>query len=160
MSIYDFRVRLASGPEISISDYMRKVLLIVNVASNCSYTNQYQDLEMLYRIYRRRGLFILGFPCNQFGLQEPGANEEILRFCQTIYNVSFPIFSKIEVNGENAHPLYKYLTEKSPQKFKGDIRWNFTKFLVNRGGEIVDRYDSRITPMSIKGRIERLLNLR
>ncbi|UER67686.1 glutathione peroxidase [Borrelia sp. BU AG58] len=160
MSIYDFRVRLASGPEISISDYMRKVLLIVNVASNCSYTSQYQDLEMLYRIYKRKGLFILGFPCNQFGLQEPGANEEILRFCQTIYNVSFPIFSKIEVNGENAHPLYKYLTEKSPQAFKGDIRWNFTKFLVNREGEIVGRYDSRVTPMSIKGKIERLLNLR
>ncbi|AWG42892.1 glutathione peroxidase [Candidatus Borreliella tachyglossi] len=159
MSIYDFRVRLASGPEISISDYMRKVLLIVNVASNCSYTNQYQDLEMLYRMYKRRGLFILGFPCNQFGLQEPGSNHEILRFCQTIYNVSFPIFSKIDVNGENAHPLYRYLTENSPEEFKGDIQWNFTKFLINRQGGVVGRYDSKILPMNIKGRVERLLNV-
>ncbi|AHH12542.1 Glutathione peroxidase -like protein bsaA [Borrelia hermsii YBT] len=159
MSVYGFRVRLASGPEISLSDYIRKVLLIVNVASDCSYTNQYQDLEVLYKIYKRRGFLILGFPCNQFGFQEPGSNNEILKFCRTVYNVSFPIFSKIDVNGENAHPLYRYLREKSPEEFKGDIRWNFTKFLINREGNVVGRYTPKIAPIKMKDDIEKWLSV-
>ncbi|AGT27479.1 glutathione peroxidase [Borrelia miyamotoi] len=159
MSVYGFRVRLASGPEISLSDYMHKVLLIVNVASNCGYTNQYYDLEMLYKLYKRRGFFILGFPCNQFGFQEPGSDSEILKFCHTVYNVSFPILSKIDVDGENAHPLYKYLIEHSPWNIRGRIRWNFTKFLIDRKGRVVDRYESKISPVDFRDKIEKLLKM-
>jgi glutathione peroxidase len=143
--IYDVKVKDIDGKEISLKDYEGKVLLVVNVASRCGFTKQYAGLEALYQKYKDRGLVVLGFPCNQFGGQEPGTNAEIKEFCSTKFNVTFPLFDKIEVNGPNRHPLYVRLAgQDSP--FPGDIRWNFNKFLVNRKGEIVKRFDSRVAP--------------
>jgi glutathione peroxidase len=157
-SIYDFKVISPDGAEVSLDRYRGKVLLIVNTASRCGFTPQYQGLEDLYRRYRNRGLVVLGFPCNQFGAQEPGSAEDIRSFCTVNYGVSFPMFAKIEVNGEQADPLYKYLKGQAKGILGSTaIKWNFTKFLVNRQGEIVDRYGSATKPEQLAPAIESLL---
>ena len=158
MSIYDFTVTKIDGSETSMSEYRGKVLLIVNTASKCGFTPQYEGLEALYEKYRDRGLMILGFPCNQFSDQEPGTNAEIANFCLVNYGVSFPMFAKIEVNGDNAHPLYKFLKHEAPGLLGSEsIKWNFTKFLVDRNGRVIDRYAPSTKPESIAGDIEKLL---
>ncbi len=156
-SIYDFSAKTIDGKEKSLADYKGKVLLIVNVASKCGFTHQYKGLEELYRKYKDAGLEILAFPCNQFGGQEPGTNEEIASFCSTNYGVSFQIFDKIDVNGENAHPLYKFLKANAKGFINDDIKWNFTKFLVNQNGEVIDRFAPQTTPESIEKHIANLL---
>ena len=159
MNIYDFNVTTIDGKKISMSKYKGKVLLIVNVASACHFTPQYEGLEKLYEEYRDDGFMILGFPCNQFGQQEPKSEDEIVFFCQGNYDVQFDMFSKIDVNGENADPLYKYLKDQqSGFLWTKSIKWNFTKFLVDREGNVVDRYGSSTKPESIKGDIEKLLS--
>lgn len=157
MSVYAFSARTISGEEKSLSDYEGRVLLIVNTASRCGFTPQYRELQQLYVTYRNRGLEILAFPCNQFANQEPGSEEEIQKFCETNYNVTFPLFSKVKVKGPEAHPLFKYLTEKSPGVLGKEIKWNFTKFLVNRRGEVVKRYAPQTSPRRIAKDIEALL---
>ena len=158
MSIYDFNVKTIEGKEISMSEYKGKVLLIVNVASECGFTPQYEGLEKLYQTYKEQGLEVLGFPSNQFGKQEPLSNEKIKFFCQGTYDVHFDMFSKIDVNGENAAPLYNYLKrEQGGLLWMDSIKWNFTKFLVDREGNIVDRFAPSTKPESIKERIEQLL---
>lgn len=135
------------GKATTLGAYKGKVLLIVNVASKCGYTKQYAGLEALYQKYKDKGLVVLGFPCNQFGKQEPGTNAEIKEFCSTKFHVTFPMFDKIEVNGANRHPLYTALAGKD-SPFPGDIKWNFGKFLIGRDGKILQRYDSAATPDS------------
>ena len=158
MSIYDFNVKTIDGQEISMSEYKGKVLLIVNVASECGFTSQYEGLEKLYQTYKEQGFMVLGFPSNQFGEQEKGTNEKIKFFCQGTYDVHFDMFCKIDVNGEDADPLYKFLKDKRGGFFGMDsIKWNFTKFLVDREGNIVDRYASITKPKEIKKDIESLL---
>ncbi|PRX41708.1 glutathione peroxidase [Planifilum fimeticola] len=157
MSVYAFSARTIAGEEKSLSDYDGRVLLIVNTASRCGFTPQYRELQQLYEAYRNRGLEILAFPCNQFANQEPGSEEEIQKFCETNYNVTFPLFSKVKVKGPGAHPLFKYLTEKSPGVLGKEIKWNFTKFLVNRRGEVVKRYAPQTSPRRIAKDIEELL---
>lgn len=147
-----------NGDHENLIDYSGKVLLIVNVASHCGFTSQYRELQDLYAELKYRGLEILGFPCNQFGSQEPGSPQEIEQFCQTNYGVSFPIFAKTEVNGPNTHPLFQFLKAKAPGILGTEnIKWNFTKFLVNRAGQLVNRYASASTPESIKPEILKLL---
>jgi glutathione peroxidase len=133
------------GKDTSLDAYKGKVLLVVNVASKCGLTPQYKSLEALYQKYKDKGLVILGFPCNQFGAQEPGTNAEIKEFCSSKYNVTFPLFDKLEVNGANRHPLYVALAGKD-SPFPGDIKWNFTKFLISRDGKILNRFEPRTTP--------------
>ena len=158
MSIYDFHVTTIDGKEISMSEYKDKVLLIVNVASECGFTPQYEGLEKLYETYKEQGFMVLGFPSNQFGEQESGTDEKIKFFCQGTYDVHFDMFSKIDVNGENTDPLYKFLKRKQGGFLWMDsIKWNFTKFLVDREGNIVDRYASSTKPKSIESDIKRLL---
>jgi glutathione peroxidase len=149
--------RLQGGTQ-SLADYAGKVLLIVNTASHCGFTPQYEGLEALYRNYKDRGFVVLGFPCNQFGAQEPGSADEIAGFCTKNYGVSFPMFARIDVNGDNAHPLYRHL-KKSAKGVLGSegIKWNFTKFLVDRDGEVVKRYASAQAPEGIAKDIEALL---
>ena len=150
MSIYDYTVTTIDGESKSLGDYRDRAMLIVNVASKCGFTPQYKGLEALYRKYKDQGFEVLGFPCNQFGAQEPGSEAEIKQFCSLNYDVTFPMFSKVDVNGNNADPLYKYL--KSEQKgLLGTeaIKWNFTKFLVDKSGNIVKRYGSNDSPESI-----------
>ena len=157
-SIYDFKVTDINGKETSLSDYKGKVLLIVNVASKCGFTKQYAGLEALYREYKNNGLVVLGFPCNQFSNQEPGDEAEIKEFCSLTYNVDFPMFSKVEVNGDNTHPLYKFLKSKSKGILGSEaIKWNFTKFLVNKQGEVVERFASITEPKKLIKDIEKLL---
>ena len=139
-SIYDFKVKNDAGQEVSLSDYKGKVLLIVNTATKCGFTPQYEDLEPLYQKYHGQGFEILDFPCNQFGQQAPGTIQEIHQFCTANFDIHFPQFDKIDVNGENAHPLYTWLKE---QAGGGDIKWNFTKFLIGRDGKVIKRYESR-----------------
>ena len=141
------KVKDIDGKEVSLGDYKGKTLLIVNVASKCGYTKQYAGLEALYRKYKDQGLVVLGFPCNQFGGQEPGTNEEIKQFCSSKYDVTFPLFDKIEVNGPNRHPLYTFLAGKDAA-FPGDIKWNFNKFLIGKDGKVVQRFDSKAAPDS------------
>lgn len=157
-SIYDFSADTMTGEAKSLADYKGQVLLIVNTASKCGFTPQFKGLEALYEKYKERGLVVLGFPCNQFMQQDPGSNEEILQFCERNYGVSFPMFAKIEVNGEGAHPLYKYLAKEAPGLLgtKG-IKWNFTKFLVNKEGRVVERYAPTDAPKDIAAAIEKLL---
>lgn len=160
-SIYSLNLTLIDidKKQVKLSDFKGKVLLIVNVASKCGFTPQYQGLEKLYRKYKDKGFEILAFPCNQFGNQEPGTNEEIKEFCTTNYNVTFRLFDKIEVNGPNTHPLYKFLKDAKPGLMgTKDIKWNFTKFLVDRNGFVIDRYAPQTTPESIEKDIEKLLN--
>ena len=151
MSLYDIAVTTIEGTTKRMSAYKGRVLLIVNVASECGYTPQYAGLEALYRKYKGRGLTILGFPCDQFGHQEPGAEQEIQEFCSRTYDVTFPMFAKIEVNGERAHPLYRHLKAAKPGLLgTGAVKWNFTKFLVGRDGEVLRRYAPTDTPERIE----------
>ena len=146
-SIYDLPLKDIDGKDTSLKPYQGKVMLIVNVASKCGFTPQYTALEALHQKYKDRGLVVLGFPCNQFGGQEPGTDAEIKQFCSSKYNVTFPMFDKIEVNGANRHPLYVMLAGKE-SPFAGDIGWNFTKFLIGRDGKILKRFESRVKPDS------------
>jgi glutathione peroxidase len=157
-SIYDFSTNSLEGQSLPLSNFKDKVMLIVNTASKCGFTTQYTGLQKLHDSYTDKGLVVLGFPCNQFGGQEPDGAAEIQSFCQTRFGVSFPLSEKIEVNGDNAHPLYKYLTTTKPGLlgFK-DIKWNFTKFLVDRQGKVVKRYAPTDTPEAIAKDIEALL---
>jgi glutathione peroxidase len=157
MTIYDFSATDINGNDVPFSTFQGQVLLIVNTASRCGFTPQFKGLQQLYDTYHPRGFTVLGFPCNQFLGQDPGTNEEILEFCQTQYGVSFPMFQKIEVNGPNAHPLYQYLKRSAPGFLNEEIKWNFTKFLVDRNGNVVKRYAPTTTPESIAKDIEALL---
>lgn len=158
MIVHDYAVKAPGGDPVSLSGYSGKVLLIVNVASKCGFTPQYAGLEALYRKYKDRGFEILAFPCNQFGHQEPGNAEEIASFCSLNYDVTFPLFAKIEVNGSNADPLYEHIKAAKPGVMgtKG-IKWNFTKFLVDRAGQVVARFAPTVKPEELEGEIEKLL---
>jgi len=156
--IYDFQVQDIDGKPASLADYKGKVLLVVNTASQCGYTPQYAGLQALYATYRDRGFEVLGFPCDQFGHQEPGSNHQVKAFCETKFAVRFPMFAKIEVNGSNAAPLFKHLKAGAPGLLGTQaIKWNFTKFLVDRGGKVVSRHGSTEKPETLVKRIERLL---
>lgn len=156
-SIYTYKVLNHLGEEVSLNNYKGKVLLIVNTASKCGFTGQYVQLEELHQAYKNKGLEIIAFPCNQFGEQEKGSNEEIQSFCQLNYGLSFPVFSKIEVNGENEHPLYTFLKQSKKGAFGSNIKWNFTKFLINRDGEVVKRVAPQVNPLKMTKAIEDLL---
>jgi len=157
MSVYQFNANTLSGEEVSLDTYKGKVLLIVNTASKCGLTPQYEGLEALYKELNTDGLEILGFPCNQFGKQEPGDSTEIASFCLKNYGVSFPMFEKIDVNGDDAHPLYKYLKGEAKGLLGSEaIKWNFTKFLINKEGEVVERYAPTTPPEKIKADIQKL----
>lgn len=146
-SIHQTTVKDIDGKQTTLDAYKGKVLLIVNVASRCGFTPQYKELESIYEKYKDKGFVVLGFPCNQFGSQEPGTDAEIKEFCSSKYNVTFPLFDKIEVNGPNRHPLYTSLAGKD-SPYPGDIKWNFSKFLISRDGKILKRYDSKVVPDS------------
>ncbi|WP_404451132.1 glutathione peroxidase [Virgibacillus necropolis] len=157
MTIYDYSAKTLMGEEKSLKDYEGKVVLIVNTASKCGFTPQFEGLQELYDEFNGQGLEILGFPCNQFNNQDPGSDEEISDFCQRNYGVSFPMFSKVNVNGDDAHPLFKYLTKEAPGMLTKQIKWNFTKFLVNKNGEVTDRFAPQTKPESIKEDIGKAL---
>lgn len=177
MSVYDFTVKDTNGKEVSLSDYKGKVLLIVNTATKCGFTPQYEGLEELYETYKDQGFEILDFPCNQFLNQAPGSDEEVASFCQLNYGTTFNTFAKINVNGKDAHPLYTFLKEQKPndykdpdlsgfkeklqslkQKVTGDrIKWNFTKFLIDREGNVVERFAPTFKPADLKSEIEKLI---
>jgi glutathione peroxidase len=157
-TIYDFKVTTIDGKETTLEPYKGKVMLIVNVASECGFTKQYDGLQSLYAKYKDKGLVVLGFPCNQFGSQEPGTEKEIQNFCRVNFGVTFPMFAKIKVNGEETHPLYVYLKAQQPGVLGSEmIKWNFTKFLVDKNGKVVERYGSSTTPESLHKDIEALL---
>jgi len=181
MSVYDFKAKNIRGAETGLDLYQGTVLLIVNTASKCGFTPQYADLQKLYEKYKDQGFVILGFPCNQFGEQEPGSNEEVDTFCQLNYGVTFPLFEKLQVRGADKHPLFAYLTEqapfegfdistpsgkmlnayfeeKMPEQLKDDeIKWNFTKFLIDREGRVAKRFESAVDPLDIAPVVESLL---
>jgi glutathione peroxidase len=157
-TVYDFSATSIEGKPVELSSFKDKVLLIVNTASQCGFTSQYQGLQALYDKYASKGVEVLGFPCNQFGAQEPGSAADIQSFCQTRFGVSFPLFEKIDVNGANAHPLFQYLTKAAPGILgTAGIKWNFTKFLVDGNGNVVKRYASATEPKDIEKDIEALL---
>ncbi len=157
-ALYDIEVTALGGTPYKLEDYRGSVLLVVNTASKCGFTPQYAGLEELYNKYKDRGLVILGFPCNQFGKQEPGSSDEIASFCQLNYGVSFPMHEKIDVNGTNAHPLYRTITSEQPGLLGSQrIKWNFTKFLIDREGRVIKRYAPTAKPASLEADIERLL---
>lgn len=157
-SIYDIDVTDIAGERHSMAQYRGRVLLIVNVASRCGFTPQYEGLEALYRTYSARGFSVLGFPCDQFGHQEPGTETDIAAFCSTAYGVTFPMFAKIKVNGPDAHPLYRLLkAQKKGMLGSGAIKWNFTKFLANRAGRVVARYAPAVVPARLEPRIRALI---
>ncbi len=158
MSIYDINVTTIDGETISLKKYEGKVLLIVNTASRWGFTPQYKELEALYAKHGNEKFEILGFPCNQFANQEPGGSEEIKSFCSLTYKTTFPLFEKVDVKGPTAHPLYKHLCEQKKGLFGGAIKWNFTKFLVDCNGNVVDRYAPAITPLKLEQRIIELIN--
>ncbi len=158
MSIYDIEVRTVDGQASKLDAYRGSLLLIVNVASQCGFTSQYKGLEALYRKHKDKGLVVLGFPCDQFGQQEPGDETEIKRFCSLNYDVTFPMFAKIQVNGADTHPLYRHLKTEKPGLLGSEaIKWNFTKFLVGRDGAVLKRYAPNDTPESIEQDITALL---
>ena len=157
MKIYDFTAKTIEGTDKPLTDYKGKILLVVNVASKCGFTKQYSGLESLYKKYKDKGVEILAFPCNQFGSQEPGTSEDIKEFCSVNFGVSFQLFEKVDVNGDNAHPIYKYLTKAKGGIITDAIKWNFTKFLIDREGNVVDRFAPQTTPESIEKEIEKLL---
>lgn len=157
MNIYDFMVRNAKGVEVPMTEYQGKVLLIVNTATGCGFTPQYEGLQTLYDRYRERGLEILDFPCNQFGHQAPGTEDEIQEFCTLKYKTTFPLFAKIDVNGPDADPLFTFLKKQKGGFLGNDIKWNFTKFLVSRDGTVVERYAPVTKPEKIEGDILKLL---
>ena len=157
--IYDFTVEDIGGDPVPLDRYQGKVLLVVNTASECGFTPQYKGLEALYRKYRDRGFEVLGFPCNQFGGQEPGSEAQIAAFCTSKYDVTFPLFAKVDVNGDNASPLYRYLKHAKPGLLGTEaIKWNFTKFLVDREGKVVARYAPNDTPESIDADVAKALS--
>jgi glutathione peroxidase len=180
-NVHDFSASDIDGNEVNLSDYEGKVLLIVNVASKCGFTPQYEGLQKLYEQYKDKGFEILAFPCNQFAGQEPGSNEQIKEFCSSDYGVTFRLFDKVDVNGDNAHPLYKYLVSKKgfegydlsnpkaqmikgvleknfPESLEGDsIKWNFTKFLIDKDGNVIERFETPVEPDNIKPAIDKLL---
>lgn len=156
-SFYEIKANSLQGKEIEMSAYQGKVIIIVNTASKCGFTPQYEGLENLYKKYKEQGLVILGFPCNQFGKQEPGDEKSIGEGCLINYGVSFPMFAKIDVNGKNSHPLYQFLKNKKPSIFGKSIKWNFTKFVINRKGEVVKRYAPITTPLAMETYIQKLL---
>lgn len=157
-SVYDFSAQTLNGKARKMSDFKGKVLLVVNTASKCGFTPQYAGLEDLYKKYKERGLVVLGFPSNQFGEQEPGADSEIAEFCEVNYGVTFPMFSKVDVNGDGAHPLFKYLTSSKKGLLGSQaIKWNFTKFLVGRDGTVMERYAPTTKPEDIASDIEKAL---
>jgi len=154
---YDFSATAIDGTEQMLADYKGKVLLVVNTASECGYTGQYKGLEKVYQEYVDRGLVVLGFPCDQFGNQEPGNDAEIGAFCEKNFGVTFPLFSKVDVNGGDAHPLFKWMRSEKKGALGTKIRWNFTKFLIDADGNVVKRYSTRTVPADIKADIEKLL---
>lgn len=155
--IYDFKALNNKGEEVDFSQYEGKVLMIVNTASKCGFTPQYDGLEDLYKRYKDLGLEIVGFPCDQFAHQEPGSNEEIAEFCRLNHGVTFPLMSKIEVNGDNAHPIYKYLKSVARGIFGSAIKWNFTKFHISRDGTVIKRYAPTVTPAAMENDIKKML---
>lgn len=160
MALYDIDVQAIDGEWQTMDDFRGRTLLVVNVASACGYTPQYAGLERLYQAYRDRGFVVLGFPCNQFGAQEPGANADIRAFCRTRYEVTFPMFAKVDVNGADAHPLFRWLKSERPGVLGSEaIKWNFTKFLISPEGHVVRRYGPRDTPDSIEPDLRGLLGL-
>lgn len=174
LSVYSYQANLSNGEEISLEEFKGKGMLIVNTASKCGLTPQYEGIEKLYETYKEKGFTVLGFPCNQFGGQEPGTDEEITSFCSLNYDVTFPLFKKIEVNGEHAHPLYQYLREQAPVDSElaenrpqntntlevedSSIKWNFTKFLIDQNGKVVKRFAPTTKPEDIVEDIEKLLD--
>ncbi len=156
-SIYQFEAELLEGENKSFSDYEGKVLLIVNTASKCGFTPQFAGLEKIYEKYKDQGFEVLGFPCNQFGGQDPGSNEQIGEYCQRNYGVNFPMFAKVDVKGPNAHVIFRYLTNNSKGILGNGIKWNFTKFLINKKGEVINRYAPTTKPEDIEGDIEKAL---
>ena len=156
-TFYDFKALNHLGKEVELKDYKDKVVIVVNTASKCGFTPQYEQLEELYQEYHEKGVEIIAFPCNQFGEQEQGSNDEIQSFCQLNYGLTFPVFSKIEVNGENEHPLYTYLKSEKKGLLGKDIKWNFTKFLINKNGKVVNRYAPQTNPLKMKNDIEELI---
>ncbi|MBM7599837.1 glutathione peroxidase [Virgibacillus halotolerans] len=157
MSVYDFSAKTMLGKEKSLADYKGKVLLIVNTASECGFTPQFEGLQKLFETYEDQGFEILGFPCNQFNNQDPGTDAEISHFCQRNYGVSFQMFSKVDVKGEEAHPLFVYLTQEAKGMITKQIKWNFTKFLIDKNGEVIDRFAPQTKPESIEKDIEKAL---
>jgi glutathione peroxidase len=157
-TVYEFSARTIDGKSRKLADYKGKVLLVVNTASQCGFTPQYKGLEAIYRQFKDRGFAVLGFPSNQFGQQEPGSDTEIAEFCEMNYGVSFPLFSKVDVNGEGAHPLFKFLTSAKPGVLGSEaIKWNFTKFLVGKDGQVIARYAPTTKPEDIAADIEKAL---
>jgi glutathione peroxidase len=156
-SVYDFNAKSLSGEDVSLKRFEGKVLLIVNTASKCGFTPQYEGLETLHRELSPRGFAVLGFPCNQFGAQEPGDAKQIADFCESKYDVTFPMFAKIDVNGAGAHPLFSYLKGEKSGLLGSSIKWNFTKFLVDRSGKVIARHAPTATPHGLKKDIEALL---
>lgn len=157
MNIYDFTVKDAKGTSVQMNDFKGKVLLIVNTATECGFTPQYQGLQELYLKYRDKGFEILDFPCNQFGRQAPGTEGEIQRFCTLKYKTTFPLFAKVNVNGPDEEPLFRYLKSCKGGFLNNDIKWNFTKFLVSRDGQVVERFGSMVKPEKIAKHIEKML---
>lgn len=157
MSVYDFSAKTMLGKEKSLADYKGKVLLIVNTASECGFTPQFEGLQKLFETYEDQGFEILGFPCNQFNNQDPGTDAEISHFCQRNYGVTFQMFSKVDVKGENAHPLFVYLTQEAKGMLTKQIKWNFTKFLIDKNGEVIDRFAPQTKPESIEKDVEQAL---
>jgi glutathione peroxidase len=157
-NIYDFEVTTINGKASKLNKYKGKVLLVVNTASKCGLTPQFKGLESLYKKYKDKGLEIIGFPCNQFGQQDPGTNDEIQEFCQMNYGVSFPMYAKIDVNGNNTHPLYQHLKDEAPGLLGSKkIKWNFTKFLVNKNGDVIKRFAPTVTPEKLESEIKAAL---
>ncbi|MBD7965772.1 glutathione peroxidase [Fictibacillus norfolkensis] len=158
MSVYDFSVETIKGEKADLDSYKGDVLLIVNTASKCGFTPQYKGLQSIYESHKEQGLSVLGFPCNQFGAQEPGSSDEIMEFCELNYGVNFPMFAKVDVNGDQAHPLFKYLAAEAPGILGSKaIKWNFTKFLVDRNGQVVKRFAPTDKPETIEKHIQELL---
>ena len=158
MSVYDFSVETIKGEKTNLDTYKGDVLLIVNTASKCGFTPQYKGLQSIYESHKEQGLSVLGFPCNQFGGQEPGSSDEIMEFCELNYGVNFPMFAKVDVNGDGAHPLFKYLAAEAPGILGSKaIKWNFTKFLVDRNGQVVKRFAPTDKPETIEKHIQELL---
>ncbi|NLZ15010.1 MAG: glutathione peroxidase [Thermotogaceae bacterium] len=157
MGFYDYSARKMNGREVKMETYKGKVVIVVNTASKCGFTPQFAELETLYKKYKDQGLAILGFPCNQFANQDPASNQEIQNFCQLNYGVSFDMFEKVDVNGPETTPLYQFLKEEAKGAFGGKIKWNFTKFLIDRKGEVIRRYAPATPPLKMEEEIKKLL---
>ena len=159
MIFYDLSAKKMNGQDVKMEEYKGKVVLVVNTASKCGLTPQFEELEELYKNYKEQGLEILGFPCNQFASQDPSNNEEIHSFCKLNYGVTFTMFEKIDVNGENSHPIYKFLKNEEKGLLSKEIKWNFTKFLIGTDGNVIKRYSPMVVPSKIKADIENLLKI-